>query len=409
MSEAISYGLISNDILSEDSFSNIDELRKIVNDNAMENYNVNLNGIRQLENKITLFESQLSDKYKNILKLSKVLDNIGKTIEIIEHGELKEVDESLKLTEWLVERILEDQEIFVNMVANDVSLEDITNSIEKYRKIKGHDKNQLQSLKEEKKLKDVELNDLVLDYNEQKAIFDQMKDKIENVKKENDFVKKKYMFLGKIKAEIDEYDRRVNSSDIQNRISQIKFEISQLKMCSETILKDRFRKANQKISESVIKIISTLDCDYKSSPISIEKNELSISILNGDSEKDRDFLFEIGSASNWLAYHISVLLSLHKYFLESNSTKVLPFIVFDQPSQVYFPEGIRKENEKNNNRSSDLEKVKMIFNTLNIYAEENDLQIIILEHAGTELWGLLNNFHTVEEWGNDLKLVPENW
>ena len=102
------------------------------------------------------------------------------------------------------------------------------------------------------------------------------------------------------------------------------------------------------------------------------------------------------------------MLALHKYFLSIDNSKVFPFIVFDQPSQVYFPDGFNQKNGIRN-RSNDIEKVKMIFKTIDRFAKNNDLQIIILEHAGEDLWDNLEMFHTVEEWGETNKFVPIDW
>ena len=50
-----------------------------------------------------------------------------------------------------------------------------------------------------------------------------------------------------------------------------------------------------------------------------------------------DYLWEIGSASNWLSYHMSLILALQHFFQSKSSVNVPNFIIFDQPSQVYFP------------------------------------------------------------------------
>jgi hypothetical protein len=43
-----------------------------------------------------------------------------------------------------------------------------------------------------------------------------------------------------------------------------------------------------------------------------------------------DFLWEIGSGSNWLSYHMAITLALHQFFLSLPSCPVPNFIVNDQ-------------------------------------------------------------------------------
>jgi hypothetical protein len=51
-----------------------------------------------------------------------------------------------------------------------------------------------------------------------------------------------------------------------------------------------------------------------------------------------DFLWEIGSGANWLAYHVATTLALQKFFLTEPHHAVPGLLIYDQPSQVYFPQ-----------------------------------------------------------------------
>lgn len=75
--------------------------------------------------------------------------------------------------------------------------------------------------------------------------------------------------------------------------------------------------------------------------------DLHISVLiNGN---NWHFLSEVGSASNWVSFHIALMCSLQEYFLQKEGSSVPSFIIFDQPSQVYFPklkrDSIENEDE----------------------------------------------------------------
>ena len=129
------------------------------------------------------------------------------------------------------------------------------------------------------------------------------------------------------------------------------------------------------------------------------------------------FLNKIGSGSNYMCYHLATMLGLHKYFNELSSENkinyVPSFLVLDQPSQVYYPDKIEEiekleekelNNELNSEESEDIENTKKIFEVCSDFMNDtdNNVQIIILEHAGESNWKGLDNIHLVEKWrGSD--------
>lgn len=77
-----------------------------------------------------------------------------------------------------------------------------------------------------------------------------------------------------------------------------------------------------------------------------------------------------------MSYHISTILAIHEYLLSTKEyNKVPSFIVFDQPSQVYFPE--LKNKKKVNNEEAVL-KVKRIFQVLADFKSEQTLKFRLL-------------------------------
>ena len=131
-----------------------------------------------------------------------------------------------------------------------------------------------------------------------------------------------------------------------------------------------------------------------------------------------DYLWEIGSASNWLAYHVAVILSFQQFFQVRGSVSVPNFVIFDQPSQVYFPQISHRrsteEIEETEVEIDDEDKlaVKKIFVAMNKFLQDtkNAVQIIVTEHADEDIWGEIPSSHLVARWrGNNEKLVPMEW
>ena len=87
------------------------------------------------------------------------------------------------------------------------------------------------------------------------------------------------------------------------------------------------------------------------------------------------------------------------------------FVVFDQPSQVYFPQQINTEEEKTEIKDEDKEAVRKIFTAIDSYLKQNNyaVQIIITEHADSDIWGNIEAVHLVERWRGNKKLIPEEW
>ena len=123
----------------------------------------------------------------------------------------------------------------------------------------------------------------------------------------------------------------------------------------------------------------------------------------------------MGSGSNWLSYHVAVSLALQQYFLTLDSCPVPSFIVFDQPSQVYFPKRLaakpEEELEEPTLRDQDVEAVRHILSGMASAIEMTDgrLQIIVLEHASDSVWRGIPLVNQVADWRDGVALIPPSW
>lgn len=138
----------------------------------------------------------------------------------------------------------------------------------------------------------------------------------------------------------------------------------------------------------------------------------------------------MGSASNWVSFHIALMCSLQEYFLQQSISSVPSFVIFDQPSQVYFPKiksgKIRQpdiidetkdsglattENEPQYGSDEDVEAVKSMFKTIatSIIDQKGAWQSIVLDHADSSIYGGIEGINEVEVWRNGNYLIPEEW
>ena len=172
------------------------------------------------------------------------------------------------------------------------------------------------------------------------------------------------------------------------------------------------RRALRTVNTNAGKLLPHLDIENPNDPISLETNDLTIKVLG--SERD-DYLSEIGSGSNWLSYHLAVLLSLHQFYLSQKNSPVPAFLVLDQPSQVYFPKHvISRDVEVEDDpkvRDEDVDAVRKAFEVMGsvVRGEKGKLQLIVLDHASSEVWGGIEGVVGLPEWRGPVKLVPMEW
>ncbi len=94
------------------------------------------------------------------------------------------------------------------------------------------------------------------------------------------------------------------------------------------------------------------------------------------------------------AYHIAMMLALQKLFMRNPAVEhpVPHLLIFDQPSQVYFPvkrttQEIEQDAELNDEDRTAVRKVFLALAEA-VNAADGRLQIIVLDHADDEVWGI---------------------
>jgi len=219
-------------------------------------------------------------------------------------------------------------------------------------------------------------------------------------------------FMGRLEEAMRLYEAADTSSELNQEISTLREEVEKLsRLVSEHEIKRKLENALNTIQEISGRLIPQLDGEWPEAPIRLVIQELTVKVIR---ETRDDFLWEIGSGANWLAYHVALSLALQGYFLRLPQHPVPALLVYDQPSQVYFP--ARRVGELTGDeldpawRNEDVVAVRKVFALFDdiITKTNGRLQIIVLDHADEEVWGGLGNVHPVEEWRGK-GLVPVAW
>lgn len=116
-------------------------------------------------------------------------------------------------------------------------------------------------------------------------------------------------------------------------------------------------------------------------------------------------LGRMGSAENWVGYHLVAHLALHHWFTTENRP-VPRFIMFDQATQAFFPEEVVDAAEDEN---ADWEAVRRQFTLMRDVVTRLDggLQVIACDHANlTDEWF---QGAVIENWRNGVALIPTDW
>lgn len=220
-------------------------------------------------------------------------------------------------------------------------------------------------------------------------------------------------FLGRMESAIVTYERIGRDSELQNKLDEVNKRIEQLKKdINESEIRRKMEYALGYLRTEMGKILAQLDVEHPEDPVEFIVKDLTVRVKN-QSGRD-DYLWEIGSASNWLSYHISLILALQHFFQTKSSVNVPNFIIFDQPSQVYFPRSRYSPDETEMLLSDDDKNaVKKIFEVLSNYVKNAgfNIQIIVTEHADDDVWGDItdSSIQLVERWWGNEKLVPLEW
>ena len=221
-------------------------------------------------------------------------------------------------------------------------------------------------------------------------------------------------FLGKLETSLRTYERIGKDSELETALGEVLREIERLSAeVNESEIIRKQSSAVSYINQRIGEIIQFLDAEHPESPVEFIIKDLMLRISHENGRKD--YLWEIGSASNWLAYHVATMLAFQQFFQKRGHVSVPNFLVFDQPSQVYFPQlkNIEQDGEELIGVSDeDKEAVKKIFVAMSEFLKrtDHDIQIIVMEHADEDVWGEIESVHLVARWrGEDNKLIPLSW
>jgi hypothetical protein len=193
---------------------------------------------------------------------------------------------------------------------------------------------------------------------------------------------------------------------LSGRIEELRRQVDELRVeLDPDLVADRLSAALSRISYRITEIATNLQLEHAPAPVRLDTRALTIVV---DTVQGSYRLQEIGSAANWLGYHLASLMGLHSYLIE-NDRPVPRFLLLDQPSQVYFPPDYAGDDSLRDEDHASLDLIfESLFKFVEDYEEEGGFQILITEHADLDDSRFENAI--VERWRADGDaLIPQSW
>lgn len=226
-----------------------------------------------------------------------------------------------------------------------------------------------------------------------------------------------YRFIGSTEQALHMVGEVESEGGLLEQVEELRHRIAELdRALDQNRQREREREINGTISRGILRFIELLEIKGADGLPSLDQRELNIKFQRDGGDKP-DFLWEIGSGENWMAYHLATMFSLHALFLKRGSKNPVPsFLVIDQPSQVYFPsdtykEFVEKDGDRDpESRREDLLRTRQIFKAVShVQQAMPGLQIIILDHADRNTWGDFEHITEAGNWRGDDALIPPSW
>jgi hypothetical protein len=212
--------------------------------------------------------------------------------------------------------------------------------------------------------------------------------------------------IGRISAFLDQNAEVEDGSELARQIQSAKLRVKAL---SERLnvedVGQRIDTFLNLISDKMTDYAKRLELEHAGGRIRFDLKKLTVV---ADTSQGPIPLNRMGSGENWVGFHVLTHLALHAWF-RSAARPVPGFLIFDQPSQVYYPPETDQNGRLDGLQDEDRKAVRRLFELMNDVSNEIGLnfQMLVIDHAHLDDdWF---EAAIVEEWRGANALVPEAW
>jgi hypothetical protein len=275
-----------------------------------------------------------------------------------------------------------------------------------------------QVLDKESATLDDELRKLEGEADSVRAQLNQLEQQSDSIRTQRQTIGDIQNFGGRLEQELKKFSEADQGSAIVSKVGELERRVGDLRsQLDQGAIRERQNQAIERISQTICHYAGILGIEHPERTVRIDIKNLTLTVKG--SEGRQDYLWEIGSAANWMGYHVATLLALHEHFLELGdvgSSPVPQFLFFDQPSQAFFPERMSAERTSGSTPeqepdSDDVARVQRIFRALSeaVKRTRKRLQIVVIDHVGEAYWDSIPDIHVIERWRGADALIPTDW
>lgn len=206
--------------------------------------------------------------------------------------------------------------------------------------------------------------------------------------------------VGKVSLWLESVNLTDTDSELKRSVTAALDKVNYLeRQLDSQEVEDRLDSILYRIGADMTDLAKKLALEHSCDPVRFDLKKVTVVVERQDRPMT---LQQIGSAENWLGYHLITHLAFHKYFQEHNRP-VPRFLFLDQISQVYFQSDLDCEIN-----DDDVESLKRIFKIIFEFVRSiSDFQIIITEHANLDVDEFQRSI--IETFGDGHALIPESW
>jgi hypothetical protein len=158
------------------------------------------------------------------------------------------------------------------------------------------------------------------------------------------------------------------------------------------------------ISRDMTRYANDLELEHAGESVRLDVARLTVV---SDTPSGPTPLYQIGSAANWIGYHLATHLALHRFFV-TQQRPVPRILMLDQPSQAYYPSEASQHSGVPES-DTDRQAVSAMFALIrDVVAELAPyMQVIVSDHANlADDWFAADVRHN---WRDGQKLIPQEW
>lgn len=415
------YGLIDEEISSTCAPDELIAMARKVTENIPNHSQSKVENIKEANQEVSKLEAQESKISTEIGNLQRRLNEIKRLKSgLVDYGDyVRKRVERLHISQWL-EDIATDSELCPACGSKEhpstkVEMAKICAAFRQYEEQAKAVSEVPTSFSREEERLTRELSTLLEQQKSVQKEYETLLVKDNKAKQEFQRRKNMFLFIGHLKASLEIFETLADGGEIQKDIEKLQAEQKALTdLIDSAGLSKRVNVATYRISQGMLDHLTTLDVEekYRQTPPMFNVKDLNLKVLSND--ENWHFLAEVGSASNWVSFHIALMCSMQEFFINKNNTCVPSFVIFDQPSQVYFPKVQRSQRANADDvkfESEDEIAVTNMFKTIarSVAKSKGKWQGIILDHADAGIYGGVDGVHEVEEWRDGNKLIPLEW